>query len=144
MRATSGFTLIELLIAIAIFLSLGVSATVFSAKSVGEHAVADAADFFAGSLREARWASRLGKGADPWGVRVDGGRIVLFRGTDYDSRDPSLDRSYVFNQNVSISGPDEIVFSRVTGQPSVTGTVSVSWRGNVRSFVVNDLGIVER
>lgn len=143
-KKISGFTLIELLIALALFLALGVSITVFSAKSVGEHAVADAADFLAGGLDEARRGSRLGRGAEPWGVRVGDGSITIFRGAGYAARNPSFDRSYRFNPNVSIAGPGEIVFSRVTGFPSTPGTFAVSWRGNWRTVVVNGLGIVER
>lgn len=143
MKTISGFTLIELLIALALFLAIGVSATTFSAKSIGEHAVADAGDFLLGSLREARWESRLGRGTDPWGVHVDGNRITLFQGGSYASRDGSFDRTYEYNPNVSVSGPEEIVFSRVEGSPSVTGTFVISWRGSERTLVVNSLGIVE-
>lgn len=143
MKTNHGFTLIELLVALALFLAIGVSATTFSAKSVGEHAVADTENFLVGSLREARWESRLGKGADPWGVRVGGDRITLFQGASYESRNNSSDQVYEYNRNVSVSGPDEIVFSRVEGSPSVTGTFVISWRGSERRLTVNGLGVVE-
>jgi len=146
MKAYSGFTLIELMLVLALFLSLGALSAFFTAKVIAEYAVADTADFLTGSLREARFQSRLGKGESTWGVYADDDRIVLFQGGDYLSRDVRFDRQFLVNPNVSITGMGEILFARKSGLPSSSGTIAVTGPGveNSRTIVLNERGVVER
>ncbi len=61
---------------------------------------------------------------------VTPGRIILFKGPSYSSRDPSFDEVYSFPQDVSfesisLAGGSEVVFEKITGETQNPGYVTV-------------------
>lgn len=143
-RVFSGFSFIEIMLSVALLLIIGTLSAFFSSRMIVTNAVTETGDFLAGSLEEARFDSKAGKDGGQWGVHIGLTAVTFFRGNSYASRDTGLDRILELNPNVTISGPKEVVFGRVSGLPNASGTVIVSGGGSSVSLVINDRGIVER
>ena len=73
------------------------------------------------SLGRARILSVSGERDATWGVYVPG--AVLFKGKSYALRDPSFDEMYPVSPAIALSGLQEVVFSRLEGSPSATGSI---------------------
>lgn len=144
MEMKSGFTLIEVMLVVALILVIGIVSAAFYGRFLMQNAVSDATDTLAGALRKTQLYSMEGRRDSAWGVKVSVGQIVVFKGDSYDSRDTAFDEVSNVNSNVELSGMSEVVFSRVTGLPSDTPTVTVSGQGNTKTLTINSQGIVGR
>lgn len=143
-KTQSGFTLIELLLVIALVLIVSVPTASFSTHFIYQMSVRDASEGLVGMLQEAQALSMLGKENSSWGVKKQSGKLILFRGEDFSSRNQSFDQVLTINSHVDMTGFDEISFSRYGGFPSQTAMpIVVAW-GNVNeTFKLNLEGVFE-
>jgi prepilin-type N-terminal cleavage/methylation domain-containing protein len=121
-----GFTLFEVLISIAIGLiivSLSVFATASFIKNRELEAVSDTLVTY---LRSAEARAIQSEGNTSHGVSTAGGKITLFRGASYASRQTVYDMTLPYDSYFQFSGISEVVFAKQTGAPSATGTITVS------------------
>lgn len=139
-----GFTLIELLLTIAIVLILGGMTSPFLARFLTQNNVANVSDQLTGQMRKAQIYAMMGKKNGAWGVTVDNGAIVLFQGNSFASRNSALDERFNLNTVITISGLTEVVFSKITGLPSVTPTIAISGNNTTKTLVVNSQGVVNK
>ncbi len=132
---TKGFTIIELLIVIAIigvlaYVSLPMGLTFFRSQNVSS-----AREQLVELLNRARHNAILQKNDSAYGVYIDtmNGDLTsftLYRGAAYGDN-PSDDEVYEQAPNLTISTGDsslvsgEINFSKLTGMPSATGTITI-------------------
>ena len=144
MLKKAGYTFIELLVVILLVLLLFSLSTPFYSRFVLQDAVDNTANQLAGSLRKAQMYSMTGKQNGSWGVHYDSFTITFFKGSSYATRNSAFDEKYSVNQNISISGFSDVVFSKVTGLPSTTPTVTISGGGSSKIISVNTQGIVNR
>lgn len=123
------FTLIETLVAIAV---LGLLAAIVmnglsSFQESGE--LSRSADIVSGVLRDARGRTLASKNNLAYGVHFDTEQFVLFEGAVYDSGAVSNEVTTLpFRIEVStiaLGGGDDIVFSRLSGEASVMGTITL-------------------
>ena len=87
-------------------------------------------------LGRARLLSQAVRGDSAWGFYVPGG--VLYKGTDYDSRDPVYDEVYPMPFTITHSGLlYDVSFSKLEGKPSDTGEIIlVAFNGEEREVAV--------
>lgn len=128
-----GFTLIEILVVVGIIvLFLGLSIPqlrsfqqVSYLQGTGEETVA--------ALRLAKSKTLASEEALQYGVYFDAistpNQYTLFQGSSYATRAPAKDEITVLKKAIEISAislgaGDEVVFERVTGAPSATGTIT--------------------
>jgi hypothetical protein len=89
--------------------------------------------------------SMMGKQNSTWGVAFNSSNeIVLFKGSSYASRTPVFDEKFKVNSPVSVTGLNEVIFSRITGTPSATLTISVTANTDTETIIVNSQGVVNR
>lgn len=143
-----GFTLIELLIVIAILSIVGA----FSIPYVqGFQASSDAftiASSVTKTLRKAQQQAIDGKNAGDWGVYFDDSAktFTLFLGNNYSTRDTSYDlyQNYPDGMNIATDFSDEVYFTKFSGSPSVTGTITLTTQGDTTHAVeINSSGVIE-
>lgn len=145
----SGFTYIEVILSVALMLYIAVAASPF----YGNFLFGQEADMVTKELRssliKARLYSMSGKEGDSWGVAIDRNAIVLFKGSAYGA-DTSFNEQYLIPDRISLSGPQEIIFSARTGLPNTEGVFSVSMYTNADTGAshthilrVNAIGVVE-
>jgi prepilin-type N-terminal cleavage/methylation domain-containing protein len=129
------FTLLELLLVIGImglFLGLSIpSFRVFDQRS----SLQNAAQEMASTLRLAQSKTLASQDGARYGVSFTTGVVphayTLFQGTSFESRDPAKDEVVQLSGKVEISvlalgGKSEIVFEKITGRPSVSGTLTLA------------------
>lgn len=144
LQRPSGFTLIELLLVIAILLSLGTFSTVFFSRFMTQSAVSNAQDQLVNQLRKSQLYAMMGRQNGNWGVRFGSNTLTLFSGNSYASRNSAFDETFSFSANISILGFSEVVFARLTGTPSATGTFTIVGNDATASAYLNAMGVVSR
>lgn len=116
-----GFTIVELAVVLGIlsFVVMGAIPAYndFLIRSDLDSSTAQVAQ----GLGRARLLAQSGKEGAAWGFYVPAG--VLFKGESYETRDPVHDETYPMPSTITADGPTEIVYSRLLGVPSATGTI---------------------
>lgn len=103
-----------------------------------------AVNITAQTLRRAQFISQSVDGDSNWGIKLQVGSIVLFKGASYALRDTTYDESYDIAQTVTPSGVTEIVFAKFTGLPGTTGTITfTTTNGETKNISVNSKGMVD-
>jgi prepilin-type N-terminal cleavage/methylation domain-containing protein len=132
-KNNSGFTLIELVIVIAI-ISVLIAIVIpnffsFNKSSNLDNSVRE----FISVLKLAQNKTLSSENYDQYGVYLNTGispnQYIIFKGTDYASRDTSFDQLYSLPEiiefyNVNLSGGNQIIFDRLTGA-SNSGDISI-------------------
>ncbi|CAN5190713.1 hypothetical protein BH11PAT1_BH11PAT1_3360 [soil metagenome] len=146
-----GFTLIELIIVISIS-SLLVGFTYSSFRLLNQsQALGKDANMVSTVLHEARAETLASKNGNQYGVHFETSKIVLFIGPTYNSV-TSTNINFPFNTLVTIStisilgGGSEVVFDRLTGDTSKTGTITLSLTStptSIRTITVSGAGLIE-
>mgnify|MGYP001581681526 CR=1 FL=1 len=140
---TSGFSMMEVLLVVGaiIFiasLSFPVGLRFFQTQSLDETRSAIVAN-----LRRAAIQAIFQKNDSDFGVRILPDTLILFQGPSYIARLTTEDEILPIQNNIVIAGINEIVFSKVTGIPSATGTIILAIGSEARTITINDEGIIE-
>ena len=138
-----GFTLIEVLLSIsAIAIIAGISIPVY--QSIQNRNDLDiAATTIAQSLRRAQVLSRSVDSDTTSGVYVQSGSVTIFHGASYATRDTTVDEIFQISPTITLGGVSQIVFSKMTGLPTSTGTITLtSITNETRNITINSKGMV--
>ncbi len=138
-----GFTVVELMIAIAL-LGILVGAALAAYLPFQERNKVDLA--VQSSVQELRRAQILSQAVDgdaSWGVSVQVGTITLFQGASYALRDTSLDEEIAIDDSLTPSGLTEVVFTKFTGVPQSTGTLTLTGTYETRAVTINARGVLD-
>ena len=138
-----GFTLLEVLLSIAaIAILAGISIPVWRNLQV-KNDLDIATTTIVQDLRRAQVLSQAVDGDTSWGVKVQSGSIVLFKGTSYSTRDSTFDETFDLQSSITPSGTTEIVFAKFTGLPQTTGTITLTSEQDSKNITINAKGMVD-
>lgn len=138
-----GFTLIELLLSAALIAIIaGLSAPVYQSFQVKNDL--DIAQNTAGqTLRRAQILSQSVNGDVSWGVKIQNGSIVLFKGASYAARDAGFDEIFDVPPSIIPSGLTEIIFAKFSGLSQSAGTAFLTAStGEIKMITINEKGTV--
>lgn len=142
MNNDRGFTLLEILLSVAaIAILAGLSLPVFRTM-LTKNDLDIAAVTAVQSLRRSQMLSQAVDSDTSWGVQVQTGSIVVFKGGSYAARDTAYDEIFELQAGISPSGTSEIIFAKFTGWPQVSGTINLSTEGDSRSISINEKGTI--
>jgi prepilin-type N-terminal cleavage/methylation domain-containing protein len=140
--STKGFTIAEIIVAVAIMTlvaSVGVVTFVSSKNSANLNSFTDG---IISSLEQARSNSASGKGGSSYGIRFATTTLThtLFIGSTYNASTATnivtqIGTGYTLSTNLTASSTT-IVFSRLTGVPSATGTITLLQQATSKSKVI--------
>ncbi len=145
-----GFTLLEMIIVIALGgLALYLITTIFvslrSATTV-ERVARDVSSL----IEKAHSQTLAGIDGYQYGVHLETGRAVLYRGSSYNSADPTneisiLDASVMISSIDLVGGGSDILFSKLSGKAGGYGTTTISLVSDTTKFkyvVVTQAGAI--
>lgn len=138
-----GFSLIEMIIVLAIISIVGSVSVVSFNTMLRLGAIKQAASLYVDSLKEAQNKSKLMEDDTDWGVKIINSNIVVFSGSSYTARNSIRDITYNISNNLNISGPTEILFTKFTGLPTSYGMTTFSNDFGTSSVNVLAGGIIE-
>jgi prepilin-type N-terminal cleavage/methylation domain-containing protein len=139
MKKEKGFTLIELLLVIAIILMLGASSAVFYSRFINQNSVSNISDDITEEMHKAQIYAMMGKNNSNWGVKLVGSTLTLFS-----SASSAFDENFSIASAISISGLTTVNFTKITGLPDATPTITISGGGNSKTLTVNSQGVINR
>ena len=145
-----GFTLLEILISIAVISVISVL-VVSGFSSFRESAqLNEAQSQILGVLRDARNRTLSSEKNTQYGVHFETSQIVLFSGSSYSfgltSNEPHLFPPITRISSISLGGPVDIVFARLSGSVSASGTItieSISNTSKTKTITIISSGIAE-
>jgi type II secretory pathway pseudopilin PulG len=95
-------------------------------------------------FRRAQILSQINDGDSMWGVHIATGSILIYKGSSYALRDQTFDENTDIATSISISGLQDVVFSKQTGFPQSTGTTTfTSVNNETRNVTINQKGMVD-
>lgn len=141
-KIKDSFTLIEILLSVALIGALSFIAMPVFNVLINRHDGNVAANSVVQSLRRAQMFSQAVDDDTTWGVKIKTGSITLFKGEDYDSREDDFDEVFKMPNTVGIEGINEVVFSKFTGFPQTTGTLTLTAGGESHVISINEKGTI--
>jgi prepilin-type N-terminal cleavage/methylation domain-containing protein len=137
-----GFTLLEVLLSITLIgIISGIGAVVYQ-QLQNRNDLDMAAASVARSFRRAQALSQAIDGDTTWGVRINTGSITLFQGASYATRVTSFDEVTNISSSIAPAGFVEAVFSKLTGLPQSSGTLTLTGSNDSRTITLNAQGTI--
>jgi len=138
-----GLTVIELLLVIATIAIIGALATPALTGFLVRNQLKNTTNELVSAFRTAQLNAMAAKRDSTWGTNVSTAAITLFQGSSFASRNTTFDEVYAIPPSITVT-PSEIVFAKLTGNPSATPTITVqSTVGQTRTVTVNAVGTVD-
>lgn len=137
-----GFTLIELLLVMALMLMVGTFMFPLGITFYRTQLLNESQEGLIAALRKAQVLSHTGVRDHSFGVKRTDTGYVLFEGDTYDSRIIANDELYFVPSTVVTTGIDEIVFNELTGIPSATTAIEISYGDRSVGFNVYPSGYI--
>jgi prepilin-type N-terminal cleavage/methylation domain-containing protein len=129
----SGFSLIELLIVIGILGTVtGMSVPLYRDYQI-RNDLDLATEQVVQGLGRAKLLSQSAQDDSGWGFFVPAG--VLYKGSDYASRDEAYDETYPMPSTITKTGLMEVSYSKLQGDPSATGSITLTALNEEQRYV---------
>jgi Tfp pilus assembly protein FimT len=138
MKILRSFSFIELLLIISIISILLASASPFYSRFVNQNNVTNISDQIVSNIHKAQSYAIASKNNSDWGINYSAPSLTLYRTSDNQVFD-----TFNVDSATTISGLTTLVFSKPTGLPSATPTITISASGNSRVITVNSQGVVD-
>ena len=139
----NGFTLIEIILSItAIGIVAGISIPIYHSFQV-RNDLDIATVEITQSARRAQVLAQTVDGDISWGIKIQLGSLIMFKGASYTTRDTNFDEVFEIPTSITPSGVTEIIFTKFTGLPQTTGTFTLTSNTNeTRNITINAKGTV--
>jgi prepilin-type N-terminal cleavage/methylation domain-containing protein len=142
----SGFTFVELVLVVGIVAILAGSGVIFYGRFVTQNQVDTTADLLVQNIRKAQMYAMESRKSETvgWGVRYAAGSpLTLYLGATYATKVATWDENSSKGGNVTVSA-FEVNFTRLTGMPDGTESITISGMGTTKTVTVNARGTVTR
>lgn len=138
----SGFTMVEVLLVLMMFTAVAAISIPLSIDYQQRGDIDMAQATFSQGLRRAQQLSMSGEGNSAWGINAVSGKITVFKGATYATRDTTYDEDYSLSTAVVMTNQLEYDFAKTTGLPAQTGTATFTNGAYQKTVTVNAKGVV--
>jgi len=139
-----GFTLVEILLVVSTAIIIAAFTIPVGIKFFQMQTLNEAVSDIVGILRRAQSQSVFQKSDSAFGIKFLSGSYVLFQGDSYGLRDQGKDEVFTLLNSIVVNGIDEVVFTKLTGIPNITGTLTIVLGDYSQSININAQGKTER
>jgi len=123
-------------------LILGFSLPIYQLSNVRSD-LENATSTVAQTTRRAQSLSEGTSQDSAWGVKVQTGSVVLYKGPVFDdSRDKAADEQTTLAPEVIVTGLDDINFAKLSGTTQNTGTIILTTQLENKNITVNEKGTI--
>lgn len=137
------FTLIEILLVVVILAVLAGSAIPVSISFYKTQQLDTHVKGVVQALRRAQLKAMSIEDDSIFGVYLTDDSYILFKGNSFDVRDTSYDEVFDLPEVITVSGVQEIAFSKFEGMPvNLTGDVILNSDNDSRTININEVGRV--
>jgi prepilin-type N-terminal cleavage/methylation domain-containing protein len=138
-----GFTMIEVMLSVALLTAIaGIGSPIYQSFQ-NKNNLDVTTTTVVQTLRRAQVLAQSVEGDMPWGVKLQSGSLVLFKGDVFETRDTAFDEVFDIPAGVTPSGESEILFSKLTGIPQTTGSMVLSITANETTTIyINEKGTI--
>ncbi len=138
-----GATMVELTIAFALFSMIMAIPAGFTLSLFQRHALEqETAAYRALLLSARRQALAQGSGGQPFGVRIESDRYVVFVGSAYDTRDQLRDVIMPRDASVRVTGFGDVVFSPGHADARTAGNIHFESGPHASALAVSSAGAI--
>lgn len=131
----SGFTLIEIIIVLGILAGLGSMGLFISMDFYKSYVFYSEQSIVVSIIQKARNHSMVNVNEATHGVKFESGQYTIFQGENYASRDVAYDEIIPVNPTITRTGIEEVVFSQLSGDSSISGNITMS--DGLRSSIIS-------
>lgn len=137
-----GFTLFEIIFAMAIFaILIGLSLPV-GLDSYRHYLLTSEVGNFLNILRRAQALSFANLNSSGHGISLQGSNYIIFQGANYASRNQSLDEVCPHAADIIVTGPSEVDFAAISGNPNASSTFIFTNDVGSRTISINHEGTI--
>lgn len=138
-----GFTMIEILLSMAVLsIIVGIGSPIYQSFQ-NRNNLDITTTTIVQTMRRAQVLAQSVDGDTSWGVKIQSGSIVLFQGVNFETRDPEFDEMFDLPTSITPSGLPEIIFTKFTGLPQITGSIVLTYNINeTRNITINEKGTI--
>lgn len=133
----SGFTLVEVMTSVVVII-------IFSTISIGiyktwqERSSLNAmANNIVGALRRAQFLAKGSAQDSSWGVAINNGQLIIFKGLSFVGRENIYDEKISLANGVYFSGLEEVVFKKFSGEAQNIGTINLTTNNGQKQIIIS-------
>lgn len=133
-----GFSLIELLVVVAIFAILAVVSDSVYVNLKSSSNLKIATTSVVQAIRHAQINSQAVKEDSKWGIEILSNEVIIFKNNYVYPGSLSLD----LPKGIVPSGISEIIFEKMSGSTTTTGTITLTNSSGVKNILINEKGTI--
>lgn len=145
-NANKGFTLIEIILALSVMAILMVSVSTVLYGFYRRLTLRTSADEVKSAVLKSQVSAVSISNNDFHGIHFDNDKYVIFKGDVYNPADPENEIGSlpvgVNVTNITLDANDNVIFDKLTGEPSITGSLKLVSGSNEITFTINSEGTV--
>lgn len=142
-RNKEAFTLIEMLLVVSIVSIIATFSTAFYSRFINQNSVNNIQDQIISQARKAQTYAMQNKQNANWGIYYSTNVLTLYSGSSYASRNSSFDETFEFNSNITVTGISDVNFTKNTGKPNTTASITITSPNGSKTVNINAQGNIE-
>jgi len=144
MRKNPGFSLFEILLTVTLIFLVALIITPSYRGFTYSNDLAVSLNLVVQSLYQAQQSAQAGENGSDWGVKVETGRLTVFRGASFTNYNPVTDHSVIVPSSINFTGLPQVVFTRFTGLPKSAGQIVIANPvGDFKVITISDQGTID-